>query len=140
MNGEIKPNFGGEDNNGDYMVQEPDIEKKGSMKKSESGKGAAICRICLSDENTPDNQMISPCKCDGTMKFIHIECLRGWLNSKRTYKENEAVKTYCWKILECELCKIRFPDRINLENGAYIELISYDIPDKDFLVLESVTQ
>ena len=47
------------------------------------------------------------------MKFIHIECLREWLNSKSSFKENSAVKTYCWKALECELCKMKFPDRIS---------------------------
>ena len=46
------------------------------------------------------------------MKYIHIDCLREWLNSKKSYKENAAVKTYCWKILECELCKVKFPDKI----------------------------
>lgn len=49
------------------------------------------CRICLGEDNFKDNPMISPCKCDGTMKYIHIECLREWLNSKRSYKENLAV-------------------------------------------------
>jgi E3 ubiquitin-protein ligase DOA10 len=62
------------------------------------------------------------------MKFIHIECLREWLNSKRSFKENYAVKTYCWKALECELCKLRFPDRIISETGKYIDLISFDKP------------
>lgn len=85
--------------------------------------------------------MITPCKCKGTMKFIHIECLREWLNSKRSFKENAAVKTYCWKVLECELCKLKFPDRICSENGKFIELISFDKSiDEDYLVLESVTQ
>ena len=59
------------------------------------------------------------------MKFIHIECLREWLNSKSSFKENSAVKTYCWKALECELCKLRFPDRITAENGGSIDLISF---------------
>ena len=86
-----------------------------------------------------ENPLIHPCKCDGTMKFIHIECLREWLNSKRSYKENYAVKTYCWKALECELCKLRFPDRICSETGKYIDLISFDKPNTEYLVLESVT-
>lgn len=75
------------------------------------------------------------------MKCIHIDCLREWLNSKSSFKENSSVKTYCWKALECELCKMRFPDRIASEKGgANIELISYDKPDTEFIVLESVTQ
>lgn len=76
------------------------------------------------------------------MKFIHIECLREWLNSKSSFKENAAVKTYCWKALECELCKMKFPDRINSNLtglGKVIDLISFEKPVQDYIVLESVT-
>ena len=93
----------------------------------------------MGDENVDENPLISPCKCNGSMKFIHIECLREWLNSKSSFKENNSVKTYCWKALECELCKLRFPDRINSEKGVSIELISFEKPISEYLVLESVT-
>ena len=96
---------------------------KRKLSEKESNKTQQlICRICLGDENTDEDPLINPCKCDGTMKHIHIECLREWLKSKRTVKENYAVKTYCWKQLECELCKVRFPDRITSEQGVFIEL------------------
>ena len=49
---------------------------------SQLSKGESICRICLSDDYEQDNPMISPCKCKGTMKFIHLECLKEWLNCK----------------------------------------------------------
>lgn len=29
------------------------------------------CRICLGDEDDEHNHMITPCKCAGTMKYIH---------------------------------------------------------------------
>ena len=47
-----------------------------------------VCRICWLTENEteidpdhPDdiNPLISPCKCTGTMRAIHLKCLRGWL-------------------------------------------------------------
>jgi len=63
-----------------------------------------VCRICLGEENEEIDPLISPCKCAGTMSHIHLECLREWLNSKRSRKDGEYVKTYCWKALECELC------------------------------------
>jgi len=34
-----------------------------------------ICRICLSEEES-GNELISPCNCTGSMKFIHVECLK----------------------------------------------------------------
>ena len=71
-----------------------------------------MCRICLGDENEEGDPLISPCKCAGSMSHIHLECLRLWLNSKRSKKESDHVKTYCWKALECELCKQRFPGQV----------------------------
>ena len=68
-----------------------------------------VCRICLGEENGEQDPLISPCKCSGTMSHIHLECLREWLNSKKSRKDGEYVKTYCWKALECELCQQRFP-------------------------------
>mmetsp|Transcript_32786 Transcript_32786/g.50047 ORF Transcript_32786/g.50047 Transcript_32786/m.50047 type:complete len:112 (-) Transcript_32786:1221-1556(-) len=81
------------------------------MKLKEQAKMAEgkVCRICLGEENNSEDPLISPCKCSGTMSHIHLSCLREWLNSKRSRKEHEYVKTYCWKIMECELCKVRFP-------------------------------
>lgn len=49
---------------------------------SQHSNGDSICRICLSEDSDKDNPMISPCKCAGTMKFIHLECLKEWLNCK----------------------------------------------------------
>lgn len=91
------------------------------MKKSNDG--VPICRICLGEENTDANPLIHPCKCAGTMKFIHIECLREWINSKKAFKEGEYVTTYLWKVLSCELCKIKFPDKVI--TGTYLLTYSY---------------
>lgn len=95
------------------------------------------------EDNKKENPLIHPCKCDGTMKHIHIECLREWLNSKSSFKESNppGVKTYCWKALECELCKVRFPDRIISpdQTDKIINLIYFEKPETDYMVLESVT-
>ena len=71
-----------------------------------------VCRICLGEENKEDDPLISPCKCSGTCSHIHLECLREWLNSKRTIKASDLVTTYCWKNLVCELCMVRFPAQV----------------------------
>jgi len=42
------------------------------------------------------------------MKYIHIECLREWLNGKKLVYNGERVKSFFWKALECELCKTPF--------------------------------
>ena len=70
-----------------------------------STQGQSLCRICLCEDTDKANPLFSPCKCAGTMGFIHLSCLKEWLNSKKIIKESEYTKTYFWKNLECELCK-----------------------------------
>ena len=50
----------------------------------ESGK---CCRICLEDEEDVEsgNPFITPCKCTGSMKYIHLKCLREWTDSKKQF-------------------------------------------------------
>lgn len=92
------------------------------MKLAEQAKldvEGRLCRICLGEEDEAVDPLISPCKCSGTMSHIHLECLREWLNSKRSRKESAHVQTYCWKALECELCKVRFPGQV-LSDGTIV--------------------
>ena len=50
----------------------------------ESGE---VCRICLDDEDTSafgsENPFITPCGCTGSMRFIHVKCVREWLDGKK---------------------------------------------------------
>ena len=62
------------------------------------------CRICLSEEE-PGNPIISPCDCTGSVGFIHLECIREWLEGKKHKKETPIVNSYIWRGLECEICK-----------------------------------
>lgn len=63
------------------------------------------CRICLDETDTIENPFITPCKCDGSMKFIHLTCLQEWLDSKRVSQKLDGVYSYYWEELVCELCK-----------------------------------
>merc|ERR1719499_2746471 len=38
-----------------------------------------VCRYCLK-EDTIEN-LIAPCKCSGTSKWTHLECLQNWQKS-----------------------------------------------------------
>ncbi|KAK5136710.1 hypothetical protein LTR08_002363 [Meristemomyces frigidus] len=51
------------------------------------------CRICRS-EGTPEEPLFYPCKCSGSIKFVHQECLMEWLS--HSHKKH------------CELCKTPF--------------------------------
>ena len=47
-------------------------ERKG--KKKEKNAENYVCRVCLGEEEDeePDNCLICPCNCAGTMKYIHL--------------------------------------------------------------------
>lgn len=55
---------------------------------------ARSCRICMEHES-PSLPLIHPCKCSGSIKYIHEECLKTWLVS---HYEDLAEAA-------CELCK-----------------------------------
>lgn len=55
-------------------------------------QNAGICRICLDTEG----QMFSPCKCCGSMKYVHRECLKQWRGINRmrpTYARCDMCRT-----------------------------------------------
>lgn len=74
-------------------------------KPEEIEKEERICRICLNEENSEINPLINPCRCSGSMKWIHLKCLRKWLFNKVELVEDEIIRIYAWKDLNCELCK-----------------------------------
>ncbi|OMJ87491.1 hypothetical protein SteCoe_10827 [Stentor coeruleus] len=55
------------------------------------------CRICLEINNIID--MISPCHCNGSLKYVHQHCLKLWL-----LKSDKSEID----ISSCEVCKTKF--------------------------------
>ena len=49
--------------------------------KSISSNKVKICKICLEVENINKSNEIflSPCMCQGTMKFVHEKCIKKWI-------------------------------------------------------------
>lgn len=68
-----------------------------------------LCRICLGDNSEIDNPFVTPCKCAGTMQYIHIKCLQMWLKSRLQIKTTAFATSFLWKNFECELCKKVYP-------------------------------
>ncbi|XP_064476451.1 E3 ubiquitin-protein ligase MARCHF2-like [Ornithodoros turicata] len=58
-----------------------------------SSNDAPVCRICHGGSSL--GALISPCRCSGTMRLVHRECLQQWLAVKGNDK--------------CELCKATVP-------------------------------
>ena len=120
------------DNKNKDLISCNESEKNSEMIK----KNRKICRICYMEENDKKiNPLIKPCKCSGSMKYIHYECLLHWLKTKvlvtnNSYCENGFYTTYLLNLIECELCKNHLPNYIKHKNKIY-SLIDYDKFEKD---------
>ena len=92
-----------------------------------------ICRICYQEEeDSLTNPLIKPCKCSGSMKYIHLKCLLSWLRSRTIYNNNNSLEHndffnayFINNKNQCELCKEEFPDYIKHNHIKYC-LIDFD--------------
>mmetsp|Transcript_13517 Transcript_13517/g.20306 ORF Transcript_13517/g.20306 Transcript_13517/m.20306 type:complete len:1060 (-) Transcript_13517:77-3256(-) len=66
--------------------------------ESECSEGDECCRVCHG-ESEPSRPLFHPCRCDGSIKFVHQDCLMEWL---RVSKQSEP---------KCELCGEKFSFR-----------------------------
>ena len=70
------------------------------------------CRICLGDKS--DGRFISPCRCNGTMKYVHDHCLQQWRASSKNPNS----------FFQCEQCKHNYSFRkswlIDLLKNEYL--------------------
>ena len=114
------------------------VIKKNSNKIAK--KSNKICRICYMEEDDPENPLVQPCICSGSMKYIHLKCLKHWINTRSFDKveSNELCSIYIIKPVECELCKTKFPDYIR-HNGKLFALLDFNYEYKNYLILESLT-
>ena len=94
-----------------------------------------VCRICLSEEQSDDNLLISPCDCSGTVKYIHVVCLQEWLRTRLDSDNTGTIRTYHWKNIDCELCKTALP-MVLLLGGYPKALVEINKPGIPFIILE----
>merc|ERR1712137_311077 len=66
-----------------------------------------VCRFCFNIE--PIKNLINPCQCNGSVKWIHLNCLRKWQRSHYISQPthplfyNEDKHKYV-----CNICKTKF--------------------------------
>ena len=64
-----------------------------------AGDDAPSCRICFS--GSENGQLVSPCLCSGSMRFVHVECLTQW----RQMSANPL------SFVQCENCLYKYSFR-----------------------------
>ncbi|KAL9040854.1 MAG: hypothetical protein Q9180_001656 [Flavoplaca navasiana] len=74
-------------------MNDPAFDRAQDGKRKKSLDEADTCRICRS-EATKDEPLFYPCKCSGSIKFVHQHCLMEWLSHSQKK--------------HCELCKTSF--------------------------------
>ena len=95
-----------------------------------------MCRICFIDEEDPADPLISPCKCSGSMKYVHLNCLRHWLSRNENKKIMPHVTTYIWRAFHCELCKHKLEDHF-VHNKQSHQIFEISKPPKNYIIIES---
>ena len=94
------------------------------------------CRYCFELSNEQDNQLISPCDCAGTQRFVHKQCLFKWqlsqlndslaVSSLRRVPSNNETESHT----RCGICNAQFrnvpvPSRVNvLEYQCGLEIVN----------------
>lgn len=61
------------------------------------------CRICF-DIETEKNKFISPCRCSGTSKFVHIKCINKW----RSVNKGKDAYNQCMECRENYIIRRKF--------------------------------
>tara|TARA_B110001452_G_C15202619_1_gene417285 strand:+ start:136 stop:1236 length:1101 start_codon:yes stop_codon:yes gene_type:complete len=64
-----------------------------------------MCRICLETDAPDDDPLIAPCRCSGSMKWVHRKCLNEW-------RAQEQVPL---SFTHCPQCKFQY--RTELDEG-----------------------
>lgn len=99
------------------------------------------CRICLMKDLYPDpldNTLVSPCKCRGSCEFVHLKCLKQWIDSKKSSIENSenVCLSFNYTKLSCEICKESLPYALKLGPNEY-DIIEIKKPaNLPYIVLE----
>ena len=103
-----------------------EIEKSNQDTQPNSGfvnsqaRSEKICRICFEIE-TAAAPVISPCECNGSMKFIHENCLKKWIMSKT----NDPAT------FNCDICKAQ----LRMEMKSNYEVSCKTLKEEIFKIL-----
>ena len=100
------------------------------------------CRICFCEGNFEGiNPLISPCNCSGSVKYIHLNCLRKWLTTKIITKvsANNDIYCYVFKKLKCEICQSIIPEIAEFR-GKFLSLLDFRNIESPYIIFQSMYQ
>ena len=74
--------------------------------------------MCFDEEDTAENPMITPCKCLGDTRYVHVDCLRKW----HTAEADNLVCFLSSVDATCSVCKTTFRSDFKLKDGRMMKL------------------
>lgn len=87
---------------------------------AEAGADQPECRICrlpADDEDDELGKLCAPCKCDGSIRYVHQACLEQWLRVQRTE----------FSTPRCELCGHQFEFQNRYKAGTPERLACWEV-------------
>lgn len=125
------------------LIQSTKIEVCHSSRKNIKSKIPKICRICYEEEDPLsnfDNPLVQPCTCSGSLRYIHLNCLKQWLNTKSCTKilSNELYSAFLVQPVQCEICQTKFPDFLKHKDKLY-EILDFKSEFDNYFTIESLT-
>uniref|UniRef100_A0A0G4F188 FHA domain-containing protein n=1 Tax=Chromera velia CCMP2878 TaxID=1169474 RepID=A0A0G4F188_9ALVE len=95
------------------------------------------CRICLLEGTSDEDPLVTPCHCKGSIEYVHIGCLRHWVNGKLNLQADQPNGCFFYKQTLCELCKAPFPQAV-VYNGTHHSVVSLPPTPAPFIILENL--
>lgn len=99
-----------------------ELQKKTANARANAASGlppdVPTCYMCFDDDDTPENPMITPCKCLGDTRYVHVDCLRKW----HTAEADNQVCFLSSVDATCSVCKTTFRSDFKLKDGRLVKL------------------
>ncbi len=85
------------------------------------------CKICKDTHNEVNDPLISPCKCIGTMHFVHRKCIETWVNTSGSDVCPECRQTYTSQVYYRGLFFPEIMDYIDKYNYYYVRYYKFPL-------------
>lgn len=86
-----------------------------------------------------DTLYVNLCKCKGSCEFVHIVCLKNWIQSKIKTKVSGPSVLYKLKKLECEVCKEPLPSVLKVKDKR-IHIFHIERPEYPYIILQGFSK
>ena len=128
--------------NNDNNINVSIIKEKNGFISSKFSEEEKFCRICFQKGFEPkignkDNEidpLISVCKCEDSMKYVHLSCLKNKINLNIYKKHYKYYDIYLFQNYNCEICLETYPKYIIIDNKK-IHLLDIDISNYDNYII-----